>query len=97
MFCRYDSRISTFAEAKFTRDGINVCTGPRVLSVTDKEVNMKIKSTGENVSIPRGMVVWSTGVSTRPVVKDFMDQIGQVCYSNFRGSFHRKKKLDLRS
>ncbi|GKA55412.1 external alternative NAD(P)H-ubiquinone oxidoreductase B1, mitochondrial-like protein [Tanacetum coccineum] len=73
----YDSRISTFAEAKFTRDGINVCTGTRVLSVSDKEVNMKIKSTGENVSIPRGMVVWSTGVSTRPVVKDFMDQIGQ--------------------
>ncbi|GJR32235.1 external alternative NAD(P)H-ubiquinone oxidoreductase B1, mitochondrial-like protein [Tanacetum coccineum] len=73
----YDSRISTFAEAKFTRDGINVCTGTRVLSVSDKEVNMKIKSTGENVSIPRGMVVWSTGVSTRPVVKDFMDQIDQ--------------------
>nr|GEU69215.1 external alternative NAD(P)H-ubiquinone oxidoreductase B1, mitochondrial-like [Tanacetum cinerariifolium] len=73
----YDSRISTFAEAKFTRDGINVCTGTRVLSVSDKEINMKIKSTGETVSIPRGMVVWSTGVSTRPVVKDFMDQIDQ--------------------
>ncbi|KAK1437958.1 hypothetical protein QVD17_03758 [Tagetes erecta] len=73
----YDNRISTFAETKFARDGIDVHTGCRVLSVSDKEVNMKIKSTGENVSMPHGMVVWSTGVSTRPVVKDFMGQIGQ--------------------
>ncbi|XP_071731420.1 external alternative NAD(P)H-ubiquinone oxidoreductase B1, mitochondrial-like [Rutidosis leptorrhynchoides] len=73
----YDCRISDFAEQKFARDGIDVRTGCRVLSVTDKEVSMKVKSSGENVSIPHGMVVWSTGVSTRPVVKDFMDQIGQ--------------------
>lgn len=83
IFHRYDSRISTFAETKFARDGIDVHTGCRVLSVSDKEVNMKIKSTGENVSMPHGMVVWSTGVATRPVVKDFMDQIGQVCYLVF--------------
>ncbi|KAI3758506.1 hypothetical protein L6452_06071 [Arctium lappa] len=73
----YDSRISSFAEQKFARDGIDVRTGCRVLSVTDKEVNMKIKSTGEYVPLPHGMVVWSTGVTTRPVVKDFMEQIGQ--------------------
>ncbi|KAI7740966.1 hypothetical protein M8C21_006877 [Ambrosia artemisiifolia] len=73
----YDSRISSFAEQKFARDGIDVHTGCRVLGVSNKEVSVKIKSTGENVSVPHGMVVWSTGVSTRPVVKDFMDQIGQ--------------------
>ncbi|XP_076953821.1 external alternative NAD(P)H-ubiquinone oxidoreductase B1, mitochondrial-like [Bidens hawaiensis] len=73
----YDSRISTFAEQKFARDGIDVHTECWVLGVSDKEVNVKVKSSGENVSMPRGMVVWSTGVSTRPVVKDFMDQIGQ--------------------
>ncbi|KAF5754467.1 putative NADH:ubiquinone reductase (non-electrogenic) [Helianthus annuus] len=73
----YDSRISSFAEQKFARDGIHVNTGCRVLGVSNKEVNVKVKSTGENVSMPHGMVVWSTGVSTRPVVKDFMDQIGQ--------------------
>ncbi|KAL4569877.1 hypothetical protein LXL04_025522 [Taraxacum kok-saghyz] len=73
----YDNRISTFAETKFARDGIEVNTGCRVVSVTDKAVNMEVKATGEKVSIPRGMVLWSTGVSTRPVVKDFMDQIGQ--------------------
>ena len=39
---------------------------------------MKLKSKGEICSIPHGLVVWSTGVETRPVVKDFMGQIGQV-------------------
>ncbi|KAK4438632.1 External alternative NAD(P)H-ubiquinone oxidoreductase B1, mitochondrial [Sesamum alatum] len=73
----FDERISTFAEQKFQRDGIEVLTGHRVLSVSDRMINMKTKSTGQNISIPHGMVVWSTGVGTRPVVKDFMEQIGQ--------------------
>ncbi|KAL0354207.1 UNVERIFIED_CONTAM: External alternative NAD(P)H-ubiquinone oxidoreductase B1, mitochondrial [Sesamum angustifolium] len=73
----FDERISTFAEKKFQRDGIEVLTGHRVLSVSDRMINMKTKSTGQNISIPHGMVVWSTGVGTRPVVKDFMEQISQ--------------------
>lgn len=44
---------------------------------------MKVKSKGEVCSIPHGLVVWSTGVGTRPVVRDFMQQIGQVCFINF--------------
>ncbi|KAK4368526.1 hypothetical protein RND71_012318 [Anisodus tanguticus] len=38
---------------------------------------MKVKSTGEYVVVPHGMVVWSTGVGTRPFVRDFMEEIGQ--------------------
>ncbi|KAK6120601.1 hypothetical protein DH2020_045652 [Rehmannia glutinosa] len=73
----FDERISSFAEQKFQRDGIEVLTGHRVMSVSDRMINMRTKSTGEDISIPHGMVVWSTGVGTRPVVKDFMEQIGQ--------------------
>lgn len=73
----YDERISSFAEQKFQRDGIEVLTGHRVLSVSDRMIDVKAKSTGTNISIPHGMVVWSTGVGTRPIVKDFMEQIGQ--------------------
>ncbi|CAA3016359.1 external alternative NAD(P)H-ubiquinone oxidoreductase B1, mitochondrial-like isoform X1 [Olea europaea var. sylvestris] len=73
----FDERICSFAEQKFQRDGIDVLTGCRVVNVSDKLVNMKIKSTGEDVSMPHGMVLWSAGVGTRPVVKDFMEQIGQ--------------------
>ncbi|KAK8564064.1 hypothetical protein V6N13_005725 [Hibiscus sabdariffa] len=74
----FDERISCFAEQKFSRDGIDVQTGCRVISLSDKEITMKIKSTGEICSVPHGLVVWSTGVQTRPVVKDFMAQIGQA-------------------
>ncbi|CAK9135023.1 unnamed protein product [Ilex paraguariensis] len=73
----FDERISSFAEQKFQRDGIDVLTGCRVVSVSDKLINLKVKSTGVDTSIPHGMVLWSTGVGTRPVVKDLMQQIGQ--------------------
>lgn len=42
-----------------------------------------MKSKGEVCSVPHGLVVWSTGVGTRPVVRDFMEQIGQVCFIIF--------------
>ncbi|XP_031249272.1 external alternative NAD(P)H-ubiquinone oxidoreductase B1, mitochondrial isoform X5 [Pistacia vera] len=74
----FDQRISSFAETKFQRDGIEVLTGCRVISVSDKEISLKIKSTGEVCSIPHGLVLWSTGVGTRPVIRDFMEQIGQT-------------------
>ena len=78
--CRFDERISTFAEQKFRRDGIEVLTGCRVLSVTESSINIKHKSTKELSSVSHGMVVWSTGVGTRPVVMDFMEKVGQVCF-----------------
>lgn len=73
----FDERISSFAEKKFQRDGIEVLTECRVVNVSDNEITMKIKSTGAVCSIPHGLVLWSTGVGTRPVIKDFMEQIGQ--------------------
>ncbi|CAI9090388.1 OLC1v1025151C1 [Oldenlandia corymbosa var. corymbosa] len=74
----FDERISTFAEKKFTRDGIEVLTGRRVVNVSDKMINMRMKLTGEDVSMPHGLVVWSTGIGTRPVIRDFMEQVGQA-------------------
>lgn len=48
---------------------------------------MKVKSKGEVSSMPHGLVVWSTGVGTRPVVRDLMEQIGQVCYISMIQSY----------
>ncbi|XP_008803856.1 external alternative NAD(P)H-ubiquinone oxidoreductase B2, mitochondrial isoform X2 [Phoenix dactylifera] len=73
----FDKRITKFAEEKFQRDGIEVKTGLRVVEVADKNITMTHKST-EKMSVPYGMVVWSTGIGTRPVIMDFMKQIGQV-------------------
>ncbi|PKU69977.1 external alternative NAD(P)H-ubiquinone oxidoreductase B2, mitochondrial [Dendrobium catenatum] len=72
----FDKRISRFAEEKFQRDGIDLKTGFRVVKVSEKEITMASKSTGE-FSEPYGMAVWSTGIGTRPVIVDFMKQIGQ--------------------
>ncbi|XP_068481323.1 external alternative NAD(P)H-ubiquinone oxidoreductase B1, mitochondrial-like isoform X2 [Phaseolus vulgaris] len=74
----FDERISSFAEQKFTRDGIEVETGCRVVGVDDKVITMKTKSTGDICSVPHGLVVWSTGISTLPVIRDFMKEIGQA-------------------
>ncbi|KAM0059086.1 putative NADH:ubiquinone reductase (non-electrogenic) [Helianthus debilis subsp. tardiflorus] len=73
----FDKRITDFAEEKFKRDGINVKTGSMVVKVSDKSISLKERSTGEMKDLPYGMVVWSTGIGTRPVVMDFMKQIGQ--------------------
>lgn len=73
---RFDKRITTFAEEKFQRDGIELRTGYRVVKVSDKDVTMKSHSM-EEVSVPYGMVVWSTGIASRPVIRDFMNEIGQ--------------------
>ncbi|KAJ6836425.1 external alternative NAD(P)H-ubiquinone oxidoreductase B3, mitochondrial-like [Iris pallida] len=73
----FDKRITKFAEEKFRRDGIDVKTEFKVVKVSDKDITMTNKSTGE-VSVPYGMVVWSTGIGTRPVMIDLMKQIGQA-------------------
>jgi NADH dehydrogenase FAD-containing subunit len=40
-FCRFDKRITAFAEEKFKRDGINVKTGSMVVKVAGKEFLLK--------------------------------------------------------
>ncbi|CAK7349937.1 unnamed protein product [Dovyalis caffra] len=74
----FDKRITTFATEKFQREGIDVRTGSMVVRVSDKDISTKERKTGETVSLPYGVVLWSTGIATRPVVKDFMSQIGQA-------------------
>ncbi|XP_010906377.1 external alternative NAD(P)H-ubiquinone oxidoreductase B2, mitochondrial isoform X2 [Elaeis guineensis] len=73
----FDKRVTEFAEEKFQRDGIEVKTGFKVVEVSDKNITMANKSTGK-MSVPYGMAVWSTGIGTRPVIMDFMKQIGQA-------------------
>lgn len=50
-----------------------------MVSVTDKAINMKERLNENITSLPYGMVVWSTGIGTRPIIMDFMKEVGQVC------------------
>lgn len=57
----FDERISDYAEKKFSRDGVNVKMGSRVMEVNEDTIKFKLKATGELMDIPYGMIVWSTG------------------------------------
>ncbi|KAK1325841.1 hypothetical protein QJS10_CPA01g01133 [Acorus calamus] len=74
---QFDKRITSFAEQKFKRDGIDVKTGYRVTNVCDKTITMMDRSKTVT-DLPYGMAVWSTGIGTRPVIRSFMEQIGQA-------------------
>ncbi|KAL0321199.1 UNVERIFIED_CONTAM: External alternative NAD(P)H-ubiquinone oxidoreductase B2, mitochondrial [Sesamum radiatum] len=74
----FDKRVTAFAEEKFQRDGIDVKTGAMVVKVSDKEISTKeVKNGGGISTMPYGMAVWATGIGTRPVITDFLKQIGQ--------------------
>ncbi|CAN1810849.1 External alternative NAD(P)H-ubiquinone oxidoreductase B2, mitochondrial [Linum perenne] len=73
----FDKRITEFAEDKFQRDGIDVKLGSMVTKVSDKEISAKARVNGQVTNMPYGMIVWSTGIGTHPVIRDFMKQVGQ--------------------
>jgi NADH dehydrogenase FAD-containing subunit len=56
---------------------IDLKTNCKVVKVSDKDITMTNSATGE-ISVPYGMAVWSTGIGTRPIIMDFMKEVGQV-------------------
>ncbi|KAK1260814.1 hypothetical protein QJS04_geneDACA021989 [Acorus gramineus] len=72
----FDKRITAFAEQKFQREGIDVKLGYKVTKVSDKAITM-VDRANTVTDLPYGMVVWSTGIGTRPVIRSFMEEIGQ--------------------
>ncbi|KAK1283977.1 hypothetical protein QJS10_CPB21g00740 [Acorus calamus] len=73
----FDKRITAFAEQKFQREGIDVKLGYKVTKVSDKTITM-VDRENTVTDLPYGMVVWSTGIGTRPVIRNFMEEIGQA-------------------
>uniref|UniRef100_A0ACD5W581 Uncharacterized protein n=1 Tax=Avena sativa TaxID=4498 RepID=A0ACD5W581_AVESA len=73
----FDKRITHFAEDKFKREGIDLKTNFKVVKVSDKTITMTNPATGE-IAVPYGLAVWSTGIGTRPIIMDFMKQVGQA-------------------
>ncbi|KAK1260764.1 hypothetical protein QJS04_geneDACA022561 [Acorus gramineus] len=73
----FDKRITAFAEQKFQREGIDVKLGYKVTKVSDKAITM-VDRANTVTDLPYGMVVWSTGIGTRPVIRSFMEEIGQA-------------------
>lgn len=64
----YDAGISDYTERKFARDGIDVMTNLRVLSVEPGEVRARHKVLGKEVVLPYSLCVWSTGIGPKPLI-----------------------------
>lgn len=61
----YDEALSQYAEARFTRDSVEVLTNSRVREVQRKKILFTQMENGKPVTkeIPMGFCLWSTGVS----------------------------------
>ena len=47
----------------------------RVVELTDKEVKMKNKATGDIYTVPYGLCVWSTGVAPRKLTRQMIESL----------------------
>lgn len=73
----FDKRISDFAQKKFSRDKLDVRVNARVVAVGDKAIQIRNKATKQMEDLEYGMIVWSTGIGTRPLISSFMQKVGQ--------------------
>ncbi|KAI6091927.1 FAD/NAD(P)-binding domain-containing protein [Hypoxylon rubiginosum] len=74
----FSKQLIDYTESTFKEEHINILTKTMVKKVTDRTVEAEItgpdgkKST---LTIPYGLLVWATGNTIRPIVKDLMNQI----------------------
>ncbi|CAJ0876292.1 15109_t:CDS:10 [Entrophospora sp. SA101] len=66
----FDQSLRDYATKKFTRKGIKIRTGRKVLEV--KQRHMVINEDGE---VPYGMLVWATGITENPLTRSMSDQV----------------------
>lgn len=67
----FDEQISEYAERRFEREGINIVTNARVVSIDKDKIRYRLKglegSEGgepEIKEIPYGVCLWSTGIGS---------------------------------
>ncbi|KAI2626622.1 FAD/NAD(P)-binding domain-containing protein [Hypoxylon sp. NC1633] len=74
----FSKQLIDYTESTFKEEHIDIMTKTMVKKVTDRTVEAEI--TGPDgkkslVTIPYGLLVWATGNTLRPLVKDLMSQI----------------------
>jgi NADH dehydrogenase FAD-containing subunit len=73
----FDKEIAKYAEDKFRRNGVDVVTKTFVTGVTPGSIEFLDARTKERAVHPQGLVVWATGVVTKPVVRQFIERLGK--------------------
>ncbi|KAL3419769.1 hypothetical protein PVAG01_08267 [Phlyctema vagabunda] len=75
----YDEAVSKYAEARFSRDQVDILTNSRVQEVTPNKIIFTQKDEqGETITkeLPMGFCLWSTGVSQTKFCRDVSDALG---------------------
>jgi NADH dehydrogenase len=73
----FDAQVSGFAEERFKEDPcVTILSNSRVKEVSGTHVAYAIKGHAEQQSIGAGLVIWSTGLSMRPIVKSVAEAVG---------------------
>lgn len=74
----FSKQLIDYTESTFKEEEITIRTKTMVKKVTDKYIEAEVThpdGTKELETIPYGLLVWATGNTVRPVVKDLMSQI----------------------
>ena len=74
----FSKQLIDYTENAFKEESITIKTKTMVKNVTDKTIEAEFTppdGTKEKEIIPYGLLVWATGNTLRPVVKDLMSQI----------------------
>jgi NADH:ubiquinone reductase (non-electrogenic) len=72
----FDKEIAKYTQEKFKRNGVEVITKTFVTGVGGETIDFMDARTKERTTHPHGLVVWATGITTKPVVKGFMSKLG---------------------
>ncbi|KAI2471432.1 FAD/NAD(P)-binding domain-containing protein [Annulohypoxylon bovei var. microspora] len=74
----FSKQLIDYTESTFKEEHINIMTKTMVKRVTDKTVEAEIAGSDgkkSTIVIPFGLLVWATGNTLRPIVRDLMSQI----------------------
>ncbi|KAI1648475.1 FAD/NAD(P)-binding domain-containing protein [Daldinia loculata] len=74
----FSKQLIDYTESTFKEEDIKIMTKTMVKKVTDKTVEAEVSSPDGKksiVTIPFGLLVWATGNTLRPLVKDLLAQI----------------------
>eukprot|EP00698_Gefionella_okellyi_P008387 TRINITY_DN2080_c0_g1_i2.p1 TRINITY_DN2080_c0_g1~~TRINITY_DN2080_c0_g1_i2.p1 ORF type:complete len:440 (-),score=83.05 TRINITY_DN2080_c0_g1_i2:23-1342(-) len=74
----YDMKVSDYTEKHFKREAIDVLTKTRVLAVEPNAVVVRPTGGTEDVRIPFGLCVWSTGIGTTALVTQIRSKLATV-------------------
>ncbi|KAI5282480.1 NADH:ubiquinone oxidoreductase, partial [Ascosphaera aggregata] len=80
----FSKQLIDYTESTFKEEEITIRTKTVVKKVTDKTIEAEVTlpdGTKEMEHIPYGLLVWATGNSVRPVVRDLMSQIPEQAAS----------------